>query len=96
MESPPRRTVLRCANNGFAGVYFQEKITRMTKSDIAEMHDERMMLLNINLRRAKLQNAPLVINGAIFRESMSELVCENTQFNDCHLLTRLRRGARVY
>ena len=47
------------------------------------MPNEHAMLLNIDLRRSKLANAPFVIRNAIFSENMRDLVCENTYFINC-------------
>lgn len=53
------------------------------KPNITSMPDEHAMLLNVELRRSRLQKSPLIINNAVFSESLQELVCENTQFNHC-------------
>ena len=50
-----------------AGTYFKDGIKRLIKSDIAKIPDKRVMLLDIDLRRKNLGNAPLVISKAIFR-----------------------------
>ena len=67
----------------FTGLYFKEGIKKIMKSDISAMSDQYAMLMNIDLRRSRLQNEPLMIQNAVFRHAMHALVCENTQFDHC-------------
>lgn len=67
----------------FTGLYFKDGIKKIMKSDISAMSDQYAMLMNIGLRRSRLQNAPLMIKNAVFRHAIHALVCENTQFDHC-------------
>lgn len=80
----------------FSGLYFKEGFKRMMKSEISAMNEVRAMLLDVNLRRKNLQDQPLLISDAIFRENMTEIVCENTEFNNCDFMEELTIAVKSF